>query len=102
MRLKSAIPQGRTDLNAATISRDDQCDFGKWLHGLADPRARQSPDYVEVKKLHPTFHQRTSEIVRAVAEGRSGDADRLMAPGSEWTDVSSALTNKMVEWRKKA
>ena len=32
MKLRSAI-QSRTQLDAATIARDDCCALGKWLHG---------------------------------------------------------------------
>ena len=55
------------------ISRDDQCDLGRWLRQAA----RQQPDHAEVLarllKQHAALHRAAAEVVR-LADGGQRDA----------------------------
>jgi len=98
-RLRQVITTGKSDTPAATIRRDDQCEFGKWLHS-ASPSDRRHPSFVQVKSLHQQFHQAAAHVVELAAAGKAADAERLMAFGGEFAAISVELTNAMKGWKQ--
>jgi hypothetical protein len=97
-RLRQVITTGKSDAPAATVRRDDQCEFGKWLHA-ATPIDRRHPHFQTVKQLHQRFHHAAAHVVELAAAGKSAEAERLMAMGGEFAQVSMQLTSAMKEWK---
>jgi hypothetical protein len=98
-RLKTAIASGRLDTPIGTIRADDQCQFGKWLHGesLSDEE-KCGEHYVAVKHLHAQFHQAASKVAQLAISGQRGDAERAMGQAGEYTRVSADLTAAINRW----
>ena len=99
--LKEAIDTGKFDTPVATVRTNNQCAFGKWLHGpsvTADVKG--SPHYKTVIDLHTQFHKVAADILQLALAGKKEEATKLMAFGSEYMSVSSKLTAAMTEWKK--
>jgi methyl-accepting chemotaxis protein len=102
-RLKAAIGTGKLDIPVSTVKADDQCQFGRWLHGtgLADAD-KQSGDYHETKELHTRFHEEASRVARLAISGEKEAAERALTPSSEYTRLSSALLGLLAKWSASA
>jgi methyl-accepting chemotaxis protein len=99
-RLRVAIGAGASDFSVAVVKQDDQCAFGKWLHGDGlGPEVRQSPQYERCVDLHRRFHLLTAGVLALALEGKKEDAVKAMETGSEFAHASAALTLHMMEWQ---
>jgi methyl-accepting chemotaxis protein len=98
-RLKAAIASRKLDIPISTVRADNQCQFGKWLHG-ADLSAaeKQTEDYRTVKQLHAQFHEEAARIAQFALSGQQKAAESAMNPSSDYVRVSSALTNVLTKW----
>lgn len=99
-RLRQAIVEAPAALEVEKIRAEDQCDFGKWLHGsrlsLED---RASTVYQEVERLHAEFHQVAAQVVELAASGRACDAYGLLY--GEYITMSGRLAIAMRAWQEK-
>lgn len=100
-RLKKSIDTGVSEVPIATIRADDQCAFGKWLHGSGMTAAdRASPHYQSVLAAHAEFHRVAARVAEFATTGRQGEALALIAPVGEYTLISSKVVLAMSEWKK--
>ncbi len=98
-RLKGALAHGGTDQDVNVVRLDDQCAFGKWLHGC-DAALKRTPFHDVVRRLHAEFHVRSAEVLSLATSGKKAEAEQLMGPKGAWTEASVALTAKMMEWQR--
>jgi methyl-accepting chemotaxis protein/methyl-accepting chemotaxis protein-1 (serine sensor receptor) len=102
-RLRAAIEKRSSTFAAATVQRDDQCAFGKWIHGANHTRAvKQSADYQKTLDLHRRFHLAAANILSAALAGRKEEATRAMEKGSEFVEASAALESTLKAWYAKS
>ncbi|MGE0372970.1 MAG: CZB domain-containing protein [Gammaproteobacteria bacterium] len=100
-RLKQTIETGKTDISVDLIRQDDQCTFGKWLHGAGiSEQDKASNHYRTVKDLHAKFHKCAARVADQALAGKRAEADRMLSLGGEYTEVSAKLTAAMMEWKK--
>jgi hypothetical protein len=99
--LRNAIVTGRIDTPVETIRSDNQCIFGKWLDAsMLIPEEETSYYYIRVKVLHAEFHETAARVAELALAGKKSDAERMMAPGGEYAQISAQLTLAMTEWKK--
>jgi hypothetical protein len=101
-RLRSAVDTGKFDVTPATVKLDNQCEFGKWLHGSdfsADEK--KTENYRTVVDLHAKFHLEAAQILEWVTSGRKDTAEKAMGLEGSYTKASTALTKELVQWRLK-
>jgi len=102
-RLVNAIEKRTSEIAVGTARLDDQCAFGKWLHGPTLGRAvKQSADYQKCLGLHRQFHIAAGEVLSLALAGKKDGADRAMGPGSEFARVSDSLASALMAWDKKS
>lgn len=100
-RLKMTIESGRIDMPVDSIRRDDQCEFGKWLHGKTlTATDKASAHYKTVTDLHARFHKTAAHVVELALGGRKSEAETLMIFGGEYAVVSAKLTQAMMNWKQ--
>jgi methyl-accepting chemotaxis protein len=98
-RLKTAIETGQSEFDPSKLALDNYCDFGKWLNSLgSDIKATDS--WKNIKQLHAEFHKKAASILDLAVKGKSGDASKQIELGSDYSVVSSKLTNAMIKWKK--
>jgi hypothetical protein len=98
-RLKELVQTGKSDIDAATATRDDACEFGKWLQAYR-PTAKEKASYEAVRTKHAEFHRVVGGVVRLVASSQKAEAMKSMDMGSPFASVSAALTLEMMNWKR--
>jgi hypothetical protein len=100
-RLREAIKTGQSEWTVEKVRPDDLCEFGQWLNAL--PLSdRMKKEWREVKSLHAKFHHAAAHVLDTALAGHRSEADSLMAPGREFSDVSTKLVRLITEWKKES
>ena len=100
-RLRMTIESSRIDTPVDSVRRDDQCDFGKWLHGATlSASDKAAPPYLTVVDLHARFHQTAARVVQLALTGRKSEAETMMVIDGEYAAVSDQLTRALTDWKK--
>ncbi len=102
-KLKSAIVSGKIDVQISTIRADDQCSFGKWLHGpTITEKQKNSNYYQKVRELHAVFHEKASKVAQLAISGNKAAATKMLEVNGEFSEASASLTTAMLAWLKEA
>ena len=98
-RLEAVIKEGRSDVPPERVAPDNHCDFGKWLYAL--PIAEQNAaQFKKVQALHATFHKEAANVIRMALSGNVAAAEKSMAVGGAYGNISADLTGAMMDWKK--
>ena len=87
VRLRNAIAN-QERLDVATISADNCCALGKWLHGEARSRYDQRPAYRECVTAHAAFHREAGAVAKAINAGDYGRASTMLNLGTPYSAAS--------------
>jgi methyl-accepting chemotaxis protein len=98
-RLLDAIQTGSSEHDPAKVSKDNQCDFGKWLYSLP-PAVQRTEHWQNVRALHAEFHKEAGRVLELALAGRQAEARQSMEPGGEFTRRSAALIEALIRWKK--
>lgn len=84
-RFRAAIAN-EEELDVATISKDNECELGKWLHSdLVRPYACHLPHYHACVEKHAAFHIEAGKIAELSNAGNYHDALQLFNGMSEFS-----------------
>lgn len=100
-RLRAAITNGTAVPTPAQAAVDNACDFGRWLYALPAAQTRDA-HFATVKDLHARFHAEAANVLRLVDAGKSAEATKAIGNGSPFDQVSTKLTNTLMDWSKAA
>ncbi len=95
-KLRNAV-HSKTVLDAQSISKDNNCEFGKWLHGEARLFLGSHKSYPNCVAEHAAFHLAAGSVARAVNAGQKEQVEKLMAAGSEFAERSKKVAVAIVE-----
>jgi hypothetical protein len=82
------------DLKVDTVSRDDQCTLGQWIHGIGGERFGQQPAFSVVKSRHAHFHRCAGEVL-VVAQQDKARALHMLEEGA-YPDASEQVAEAIV------
>ncbi|MFN3715152.1 MAG: CZB domain-containing protein [Thiobacillus sp.] len=99
MKLRRAL-SSQEKLDIDTISRDDCCALGKWIHGPGGHQHGHMPRFGELLEKHREFHRSVGNIARKISQGRSEDAERLLGSGSAFTALSTDIVSVLNRFKK--
>lgn len=95
-KFRNALNANET-LDAGAISKDNNCDLGKWLHGEARTLYWKSAAYAKCTADHAAFHVEAGKVAAAINAKKKGDAERLMSIGSAFAEASMRVGISIVE-----
>jgi Chemoreceptor zinc-binding domain len=101
VKFRTAI-ELKQQLEADVISKDNCCDFGKWLHGSAKTAHGHMPEYSTCLQQHAAFHVEAGHIAKAINAGRYDQASAMLAAGKPYDVASSGVGTAIVRLRKAA
>ncbi|MDE2369718.1 MAG: CZB domain-containing protein [Burkholderiales bacterium] len=101
VKLRMAIAK-REDTDAATISRDDCCALGKWLHGEAKSRYSQLKAYSTCLSQHAAFHREAGAVAATINRKDYAKAEKMLDAGSPYATVSSSVISAILGLKKEA
>jgi methyl-accepting chemotaxis protein len=89
-------------LDALTISRDNCCELGKWLHGEAKGKYAALPGYRACVAGHATFHVEAAKVAMSINAGRFEEASGMMNAGKPYAKASSAVGSAIMQLKTEA
>jgi methyl-accepting chemotaxis protein len=98
-RLRAAN-QAREHVDAETLSRDDCCELGKWLHGQGGSQYGSKPVFVKLINAHAEFHQEAGKIARNINQGNHAEVERSLDSGSDFSKASQKVGQLIVQLRR--
>jgi methyl-accepting chemotaxis protein len=99
VKLRGAIDRQET-LDVATITKDNACDFGKWLHGAAKAEIGRLPDYPQCLKDHAAFHAEAGKVAATINARKFTEAAAMLGAGTPYERASKAVTTAIMRLRK--
>lgn len=100
-RLRAAISKGE-QLDIATLSRDDCCELGQWLHGEGRTRYGRMGAHADCVAKHVLFHGEVTKVAVAVNAKQFDRANTMLDAGTPYAKASSALGVAFLQLRKEA
>ena len=88
IRLRKVVDGHGEKLDVATVSKDNQCDLGKWIHGEGTSY-KSLEAYDKLKTAHAKFHKCAAQVITEVNGGRKASADALLQPQGEFAKIST-------------
>lgn len=86
-KLKAAIA-GKAQLDAATISLDNCCEFGKWLYGDGGKQYGKKPEFTALLQKHKTFHAEAGRVASAINAKKYDEASKMIETSSPFGTAS--------------
>jgi hypothetical protein len=84
-------------MDTQAISKDNNCELGKWLHGEAKALYKHCKAHTKCVADHAAFHREAGKVAAAVSAGRKGDAEKLLAAGSAFSEASKVVAVTLIE-----
>jgi hypothetical protein len=100
-RFRNAIANHET-FDAVTISADNCCDLGKWLHGEGKRLFGKLPIHTHCVATHKLFHQEAGKVAEAINAKNLVDADGMLASHTPFSEASKALAAAIMRLKKDA
>jgi methyl-accepting chemotaxis protein len=96
--LRSAAAK-HEQIDAETISRDDCCEMGKWLHGAGGSKYGGKPTFVDLLARHKTFHMEAGKVARAVNQGVA-NVEGMLDSGTPFSSASNEVGRLIVQLKR--
>ena len=94
-----AIEEGTSEFEVSVVQRDDQCQFGKWLHKDVESEERESSQYQIIKQVHAEFHGEAARVLDLALQGHKDEALLAMSEDGQFLKLSAALISAMMKGR---
>ncbi|PPK73562.1 methyl-accepting chemotaxis protein [Methylobacter tundripaludum] len=99
VKLRAAISK-REEMDATIISRDDCCDFGKWLHHDVKHHLAHKPSYADCVSKHAAFHIEAGRIANMINAKKFREAETMLGNGSAFVSASTAVGVAIMRLKK--
>ncbi len=99
LRFRAAMNQ-KQQLDAESISKDDCCELGRWLHGEGKAKHGGRPEFLVAMERHRQFHVEAGKVAQLVNAQQYTQVEKQMANGSTYAQASSAISNAIIQLRK--
>lgn len=100
-KLRSAITNKET-MDVATVSADNCCELGKWLHGEAKAAHGTLKAYSECVKVHAQFHKEAGKVAEAINAKKFTEAEAMLGEGTPYTAASMNARVAILAMKKEA
>lgn len=100
VKLRTAIVNKET-LDAATISKDNCCDFGKWLHHEeSHQKIAHLQSYHDCITHHAAFHRAAGKVAETINAKKYDEADKMLGNNSDFANTSSSVGAMIMRLKK--
>jgi methyl-accepting chemotaxis protein len=84
-------------MDVATISKDNCCEIGKWLHGEAKARHGHLASYAKCLSAHAAFHVEAGKIAALINSQKNEEAERMLSSDTSYHDASKRVGIAIIE-----
>ena len=99
VKLRLAIAN-KEKLDAATISQDNCCALGKWLHGEAKGLFSALPAYKDCLGKHASFHREAGKVAQFINAGNYDGAAKMLDAGTPYALATAAVGSAILGLKK--
>ena len=93
VKLRQAI-EDRSQVDTATLSRDDCCALGKWIYGDGQ-RLAERPTFSTLVGRHAHFHRVAGQVGELINQRRMREAEDALAPGTAFAQATSEVVSTL-------
>jgi Methyl-accepting chemotaxis protein (MCP) signalling domain/Chemoreceptor zinc-binding domain len=90
IKLRGAISR-QEQLDASSISKDNCCELGHWLHGNGKAKFGQNPDFQSLVTLHRAFHSEAGKVAELINAKEYSKAEDALRVGTGYSTVSDSV-----------
>jgi len=101
VKLRGAI-SNKEKLDASTISKDNCCELGKWLHGDAKAKFGSLSSYSICMAKHAAFHVEAGKVASTINAGKFAEAEAMLGSATPYNAASSAVGVAIMGLKKEA
>ncbi len=101
LKLRGAINKQET-MDVATISKDNCCDLGKWLHGEGKTQFGRLATHTECLQKHATFHVEAGKVASVINAKKFPEAEAMLGSGTAFAQASSGVGVAIIKLKKEA
>jgi methyl-accepting chemotaxis protein len=99
VKLRMAIAK-KERLDAPSISADNCCALGKWLHGEGKAAHGKSGLFSDLVAKHASFHKEAGAVAQAINQGLYDKAGKMLEGGTPYAAASSAVGAALLGLKK--
>ena len=99
IKLRHAI-SSQEQLDAATISKDNCCQLGQWLHGKGKPRFAHNPEFQSLTTRHKAFHVEAGKVAELINAKKYSEAEQALHNGKSYAEASDSVRNAIYALKK--
>ena len=100
-RFRTAISKHET-MDAETISKDNCCDLGKWLHGESKQKMGKLVSHAECVSKHALFHTEAGKVAKAINAKEYTEAEAMLNPDTPYWNASTAVALAIMHLMKES
>lgn len=89
-------------MDAATVSKDNCCDLGKWLHGEAKSQFGNLASHAECISKHAAFHIEAGKVAAAINQKKYAEAEQMIGASTPYTTASTSVAGAILKLKKDA
>lgn len=101
VKLRGAI-QNQEQLDVKSISVDNCCPLGQWLHGDAKSQYSGLGSYADLVKKHAVFHQEAGKVATEINAKNYPKAESMLGSGTSYMSASSQVGVAIMALKKEA
>lgn len=87
-------------MNAETISKDNCCELGKWLHGVGRAKFSNLPSFMKCVSNHARFHVEAGKIAQAINAKKYTEAETMLTNGTAYSLASNEVGTAIIQLKK--
>lgn len=84
-------------MDVATVSKDNCCELGKWLHGEARDKHSHLKAYAKCVSAHAVFHTEAGKIAAMINSNHDVEAEQMLSAGTPYHDASKKVGVSIIE-----
>ncbi len=100
-KLRTAITS-QTQVEAASVAKDNLCALGSWLHGEAKSKYGHLESYRNCLGAHASFHREAGKVAQLINRKKYGEAEAALGAGSPYASASTMTTVSINKLKKDA
>ncbi len=101
LKLRHAITAHET-LDADTVSRDDCCTLGKWVHGPDGKKFSHVPVFSELVRRHADFHQEAGRVAQTINQKEYAKASQMLEAHAPFSKASQVVIHAIRQLKSDA
>jgi Chemoreceptor zinc-binding domain len=99
LKFRKAISEHQT-MDAITISKDNCCDLGKWLHGEAKLKFSNLTSYQKCVEKHAEFHKEAGKVASTINAKNFTEAEKMISGNTPYSQASSDVGLHIIKLKK--